>query len=72
MEASRLKQIELFNDLPDHALELLADRARETGADEGDVLIKAGAFADQLLAIEDGGVEVRARTRSWRSSAPAT
>lgn len=59
MDASRLKQIDLFKDLPDDALELLAGRAQEAGADEGDVLIKAGAFADQLLAIEDGSVEVQ-------------
>ncbi len=59
MDASRLKQIELFASLPDDALELLAGRAHEARADEGDVLIKAGAFADQLLAIEDGGVEVQ-------------
>jgi CRP/FNR family transcriptional regulator, cyclic AMP receptor protein len=59
VDASRLKQIELFAALPDDALELLAGRAQEASADEGDVLIKAGAFADQLLAIEDGSVEVQ-------------
>jgi CRP/FNR family transcriptional regulator, cyclic AMP receptor protein len=59
VDASRLKQIELFAGLPDDALELLAGRAQEGRADEGDVLIKAGAFADQLLAIEDGSVEVQ-------------
>ena len=59
MDASRLKQIELFASLPDDALKLLAGRAQEASADEGDVLIKAGAFADQLLAIEDGSVEVQ-------------
>ena len=58
MEASRLRKIEVFSDLPDDALELLADRAREATADEGDVVIKAGAFSDQLLAIEEGTVEV--------------
>jgi CRP/FNR family transcriptional regulator, cyclic AMP receptor protein len=59
VDASRLKQIELFASLPDDALELLAGRAQEASADGGDVLIKAGAFADQLLAIEDGSVEVQ-------------
>jgi CRP-like cAMP-binding protein len=58
VEASRLRKIEVFNDLPDDALQLLADRAREATADEGDVVIKAGAFSDQLLAIEEGTVEV--------------
>jgi CRP/FNR family transcriptional regulator, cyclic AMP receptor protein len=59
VDASRLRQIELFASLPDEALELLAGRAQESSADEGDALIKAGAFADQLLAIEDGSVEVQ-------------
>jgi CRP/FNR family cyclic AMP-dependent transcriptional regulator len=59
VDASRLKQIDLFASLPDEALELLAGRAQESSADEGDALIKAGAFADQLLAIEDGSVEVQ-------------
>lgn len=59
MDASRLKQIELFKDLPDDALDMLASRAQEASADEGDALIKAGAFADQLVAIEDGTVEVQ-------------
>lgn len=58
VDASRLKQIDLFSDLPEDALQLLADRAQEASADEGDVVIKAGAFADQLLAIEEGTVEV--------------
>lgn len=58
MDASRLKKIDVFSDLPDDALEVLAERAQEASADEGDVVIKAGAFADQLLAIEDGTVEV--------------
>lgn len=59
MDASRLKQIEIFKDLPEDALELLAGRAQEMSADEGDAVIKAGAFADQLVAIEDGTVEVQ-------------
>jgi CRP-like cAMP-binding protein len=58
VDASRLKKIDVFSDLPDDALEVLAERAQEASADEGDVVIKAGAFADQLLAIEDGTVEV--------------
>ena len=56
VEASRLKKIEVFKELPEEALELLADRAQSASADEGDVVIKAGAFADQLVAIEEGTV----------------
>ena len=59
MDGSDLRQIDLFKDLPDDALRLLADRSQEATADEGDVVIKAGAFADQLVAILDGTVEVQ-------------
>jgi CRP/FNR family cyclic AMP-dependent transcriptional regulator len=59
VEAAQLKKIDAFSALPDEALELLAERAQEATADEGDVVIKAGAFSDQLLAIIDGTVEVQ-------------
>jgi CRP/FNR family cyclic AMP-dependent transcriptional regulator len=59
VEAAQLRKIEVFADLPDDALELLAGRAQEAGADEGDVVIKAGAFSDQVLAILEGNVEVQ-------------
>jgi len=59
VDGSDLRQIDLFKDLPDDALRLLADRSQEATADEGDVVIKAGAFADQLVAILDGTVEVQ-------------
>ena len=59
MDAARLKRIEVFEGLPEDALELLARRAQEASADEGAVVLEAGAHSDQLLAIEDGTVEVR-------------
>jgi CRP/FNR family cyclic AMP-dependent transcriptional regulator len=70
VEASQLKKIEVFSDLPDDALELLAERAQGASADEGDVVIKAGAFSDQLLAILDGTVEVQRKDETIAKLGP--
>jgi CRP/FNR family cyclic AMP-dependent transcriptional regulator len=59
VDAARLERIEVFSALPREDLELLASRAQEASADDGDVVVEAGAFSDQLLAIEEGKVEVR-------------
>ncbi len=59
MDTSRLKKIDLFSDLDDDALGRIADMARETTADEGEKLVQQDAASDQLIAIEEGTVEVR-------------
>lgn len=59
MDTSRLKKIDLFSDLDDDALERIADMAREYTAEEGDKLVQQDAASDQLIAIEEGSVEVR-------------
>ena len=59
MDTSRLKKIDLFSDLDDDALQRIADMARETTADEGEKLVQQDAASDQLIAIEEGTVEVR-------------
>ncbi len=59
MDTSRLKKIDLFSDLDDDALQRIADMARETTADEGEKLVQKDAASDQLIAIEEGTVEVR-------------
>ena len=59
MDTSRLKKIHLFSDLDDDALERIAGMARETTAEEGDKLVQQDAASDQLIAIEEGSVEVR-------------
>ena len=59
MDTSRLKKIDLFSDLDDDALARIADMARELTADEGDKLVQQDAASDQLIAIEEGKVEVR-------------
>jgi CRP/FNR family transcriptional regulator, cyclic AMP receptor protein len=59
LDTSRLKKIKLFSDLDDEALERIAGMARETTAEEGDKLVQQDAASDQLIAIEEGSVEVR-------------
>jgi len=59
LDTSRLKKIDLFSDLDDDALERIAGMARETTADEGEKLVQQDAASDQLIAIEEGTVEVR-------------
>ena len=59
MDTSRLKKIDLFSDLDDEALERIAGMARETTAEEGEKLVQQDAASDQLIAIEEGSVEVR-------------
>jgi CRP-like cAMP-binding protein len=59
LDTSRLKKIDLFSGLDDDALARIADMARETTADEGDKLVQQDAASDQLIAIEEGSVEVR-------------
>ena len=59
MDTSRLKKIDLFSELDEDALERIADMARETTADEGEKLVQQDAASDQLIAIEEGTVEVR-------------
>jgi CRP/FNR family transcriptional regulator, cyclic AMP receptor protein len=59
LDTSRLKKIDLFSDLDDDALQRIADMARETTAEEGERLVQQDAASDQLIAIEEGTVEVR-------------
>jgi len=59
LDTSRLKKIDLFSELDDEALERVAGMARETTAEEGEKLIQQDEASDQLIAIEEGTVEVR-------------
>lgn len=59
MDTGRLKKIDLFSQLDDEALQRVADMARETTAEDGEKLIKQDEASDQLIAIEEGSVEVR-------------
>jgi CRP/FNR family cyclic AMP-dependent transcriptional regulator len=58
LNPQRLKKIELFAALADDELEQLARHAQETTVDDGAALVKAGTWAYQMFAIEEGTVDV--------------
>lgn len=58
MDPQRLRKIDLFAELADDELERLAQMAQETSVEEGAALMKAGTWAYQMFAIEEGNVEV--------------
>ena len=58
MDASRLKSIPLFEDVPDEELGQIATFAQEVTVDEGRELVREGDFSYEFMAIEDGQAEV--------------
>ncbi len=58
MDPERLKKIDLFASLSNDEVERLGRLARETTVEEGDALVKAGTWAYQMFAIEEGSVDV--------------
>lgn len=58
MDTERLKNIELFEGLPEDDLDRLAAVAHEASMEEGAALVKAGTWSYQMFAIEEGTVEV--------------
>ena len=59
MDSERLEKIELFRGLPQDDLERLAAVAHEASMDAGENLVRAGTWAYQMFAVEEGTVEVR-------------
>ncbi len=59
MDTERLKKIGLFASLSDEELERLAPIAHEATVEEGASLVKAGTWAYQVFALEQGSVDVR-------------
>ena len=57
--AERVKSIDAFSELSDDALAEVASLARERNYREGDELLHHGEWPDDLLAVEEGTVEVR-------------
>ena len=55
----RVRAIDVFSDLSDEDLRQVAALAREHRFDRGDELIHHDAWPDDMLALEDGEVEVR-------------
>lgn len=58
VDASRLRNIELFAPLSDDQVGSLAQVAQEATFDEGAPLVKAGTWSYQLFALEEGAVRV--------------
>ena len=58
MDASRLKSLPLFQDVPDDELAQIATFAQEVLVDEGRELVREGDFSYEFMAIEEGEAEV--------------
>jgi CPA1 family monovalent cation:H+ antiporter len=58
MDPNRLKAIPLFSDLSDEEAKRLAAFATETSAAEGQILMKQGDYAVELIAIEEGTADI--------------
>ena len=58
MDASRLRSIPLFQDVPDEELAQIATFAQEVTVDAGRELVREGDFSYEFMAVEEGQVEV--------------
>ena len=58
MDASRLKSIPLFEDVPEDELGQIATFAQEVTVDEGRELVREGDFSYEFMTIEEGEAEV--------------
>jgi CRP-like cAMP-binding protein len=58
MDPNRLKAIPLFSHLSDEEANRLAAFATETSAADGQILMKQGDYAVELIAIEEGTADV--------------
>ena len=58
MDASRLKQLPLFEDVPDDELAQIATFAQEVTVEQGRELVREGDFSYEFMAIEEGDAEV--------------
>jgi len=59
MDPSRLRAIELFSNLSDDDLRRVATFATETSVGEGEILMREGDYATDLVGIEEGTAEVQ-------------
>ena len=58
MDASRLRSIPLFKDVPEEELGQIATFAQEVTVDQGRELVREGDFSYEFMAIEEGEAEV--------------
>ena len=58
MDATRLKSLPLFKDVPDDELRQIAGFAQEVNVEQGRELVREGDFSYEFMAIEEGEAEV--------------
>ena len=58
VDAARLKNISVFSDLSDDALQSIASLAAEVSVPEGKELVREGDYSYDVLAIEEGSARV--------------
>jgi CRP-like cAMP-binding protein len=58
MDPNRLKTIPIFSHLSDEEAKRLAAFATETSVADGQILMKQGDYATELIAIEEGTADV--------------
>jgi CRP/FNR family transcriptional regulator, cyclic AMP receptor protein len=58
MDASQLKRIPIFADVPDEDLGVITTFATSEEVPEGKVIVREGDFANQFMAIEEGTAKV--------------
>jgi CRP/FNR family transcriptional regulator, cyclic AMP receptor protein len=58
LDASRLKSLPLFANVPDEELAQIAGFAQDVTVDQGRELVREGDFSYEFMAIEDGEAEV--------------
>jgi CRP/FNR family transcriptional regulator, cyclic AMP receptor protein len=58
MDATQLKRIPIFEDVPDEDLTVITTFASSDEAPEGAVIVKEGDYANAFMAIEEGTAKV--------------
>jgi CRP/FNR family cyclic AMP-dependent transcriptional regulator len=58
VDATQLKRIPLFQDVPDEDLRVVTTFASADEVPEGTVIVKEGDYANQFMAIEEGTAKV--------------
>jgi len=70
LDASQLKAIPLFADVPDEELGQIATFAQEVTVNEGRELVREGDFSYEFMAIEEGEAEVTREGRHLADLGP--
>ncbi len=58
MDATQLKRIRIFEDVPDDDLRVVTTFATSDEVPEGTVIVKEGDYANEFMAIEEGTAKV--------------